>query len=947
MSPTIHRHTPTVAAVDARRLPVRAIAYYHRTLSKNPAQARVNRQAYDGAGRVIAQWDPRLWALAETDATVPANQTSVYSLSGEILASTSVDAGWRVNLPTESGRSLGSWDSRGSQSRFEYDALLRPVATFEQAAGESERCAERLSYADASPAAAASNLCGQLIRHDDPAGSHRVHEASLSGGILQQSRRFLSQDTLPDWPQAESQRDELLEPGGGAVTRQQYNPLGDPLQQTDAKGHRQRFAYTMAGQLHGTWLLLAGQAESDEQVLLSAIHYNAFNQVETETAGNGVVTTTRYSPVDGRLEHLLARKADGTCLQDLTYTYDPVGNILSIRDDAQLVRHFKNQRIEPVSTYCYDTLYQLIEATGRESAAVAQGIGLPKLQPTSDPNQFTNYTQTFSYDAGGNLTTQRHVGAQSYTREMQVAAHSNRSVVKDEGDLATAFDANGNLQQLQPGQALKWDLRNQLRQVTPVERAEAANDDEVYVYDGGGQRLRKIRSTQARSVTHRAEVRYLPGLELRTNTATGETLQVISVSAGRSGVRVLHWEPDQGPPEGMDNNQLRYSLSDHLGSSTLELDQQARLISQEGFYPYGDTAWWTGRNATEASYKTIRYSGKERDATGLYYYGFRYYAPWLNRWINPDPAGDIDGLNLYRMVRNNPVTLKDAMGLSPDDEVYHKYEAIKKTSIILYETRQEAAQFLYSKKGTITYGIFAAVVREVAADIGGIAGGMIGTLAAPGPGTVAGGLIGKEGTKKIIPPYNLVPDTAMSKKIEAASQSTSQKISSFLTHTFSVKNLVTTFTEKGADKALNYGLGFGVEAAASTAMPVSVPFMGISKGIKELNHAKKITKQDFIQELILAIDSAEASIEKINSDMSEGFKTHGRQFNYPGDPFNVNKWSGPSTTREFGVRVKDGVHTKTWIRQSRYEHYYAKAKTELAGLKALVNTHSKGFTYKL
>lgn len=759
MSPTIHRHTPTVAAVDARRLPVRAIAYYHRTLSKNLAQARVNRQAYDGAGRVIAQWDPRLWALAQTDATVPANQTSVYSLSGDMLASTSVDAGWRVNLPTESGQSLRSWDSRGSQSRFEYDVLLRPVAMFEQAPGESERCAERLSYADASPAAAASNLCGQLIRHDDPAGSQVVHEASLSGGILQQSRRFLSQDTLPDWPPVESQRDELLEPGAGAVTRQQYNPLGDPLQQTDAKGHRQRFAYTMAGQLHGTWLLLAGQAESDEQVLLSAIRYNAFDQVETETAGNGVVTTTRYSPVDGRLEHLLARKADGTCLQDLTYTYDPVGNILSIRDDAQLVRHFKNQRIEPVSTYCYDTLYQLIEATGRESAAVTQGIGLPKLQPTSDPNQFTNYTQTFSYDAGGNLTTQRHVGAQSYTREMQVAAHSNRSVVKDEGNLATAFDANGNLQQLQPGQALKWDLRNQLRQVTPVERTEAANDDEVYVYDGGGQRLRKIRSTQARSVTHRAEVRYLPGLELRTNTATGETLQVISVSAGRSGVRVLHWEPDQGPPEGMVNDQLRYSLSDHLGSSTLELDQQARLISQEGYYPYGGTAWWAGRNATEASYKTIRYSGKERDATGLYYYGLRYYAPWLNRWINPDPAGDVDGLNVYAMVGSNPIRYVDEEGTTKkESEMLKEIKAFSKnlsTAIKAVDKQNTLIDHLFDNKDrnttiakVTTFSVLTGIVTTAAAIGGGVLGGLAGTATLPGAGTAGGAGLGAYGAKK-------------------------------------------------------------------------------------------------------------------------------------------------------------------------------------------------------
>ena len=72
----------------------------------------------------------------------------------------------------------------------------------------------------------------------------------------------------------------------------------------------------------------------------------------------------------------------------------------------------------------------------------------------------------------------------------------------------------------------------------------------------------------------------------------------------------------------------------------------------------------------EANYKIVRYSGKERDATGLYYYGYRYYQPWAGRWLSADPAGTVDGLNLFRMVRNNPVTLYDENGLAPSDKIY-------------------------------------------------------------------------------------------------------------------------------------------------------------------------------------------------------------------------------------------------------------------------------------
>jgi RHS repeat-associated protein len=39
----------------------------------------------------------------------------------------------------------------------------------------------------------------------------------------------------------------------------------------------------------------------------------------------------------------------------------------------------------------------------------------------------------------------------------------------------------------------------------------------------------------------------------------------------------------------------------------------------------------------------------------LCYYGARYLAPWLTRWISPDATGAVDGLNLYVYVDNNPL----------------------------------------------------------------------------------------------------------------------------------------------------------------------------------------------------------------------------------------------------------------------------------------------------
>ncbi|AVB24634.1 hypothetical protein L6218_09415 [Pseudomonas syringae pv. syringae] len=646
----LHQHTPALQLVDPRGLPVASILLHRSSIDHEP-ELRTSQASFDLASRPVSHWDPRLWADR-----APANLSVIHSLGGRVLASDSVDAGWRVLLAGEAGQVVEAWDARGVVRRTQYDALLRPTEVF-----EDEHCVERLLYGG--PDSTAYNQCGQLIRHDDPAGTRLDDAYGLSGSVIRQTRRFLHSANEPDWPASLAGRDALLEPGDGATTCWHYNPLNETIRQIDAQGNVQLLDYTVAGQLKNSRLQLNCQAE---QVLVSAIQYDAQQRVVSETAGNGVISTALYATEDGRLLELNARHGNGPMLQDLLYGYDPVGNVIRIEDRAQSTAYNRNQRIDPVSAYGYDTLYQLIEATGRESAVVNHGPVFPGFQSPADPAQLANYTQTYRYDAGGNLQQLTHTGAQSHSRTLVTARYSNRSlpVINDhipgEAEIAAAFDANGNLLALQAGQDLSWDRRNQLQQVRPVVRESGNDDSERYSYDASGQRLRKVRTTQAKTITHTADVRYLPGLEVRTDSVTGETLHVVVAQAGRNNVRVLHWA--SGKPDVLENDQTRYTLNDHLGSGTLELDGQAQRVSQESYYPFGGTSWWAGRSAIEASYKTVRYSGKERDATGLYYYGMRYYAPWLQRWINPDPAGLEDGLNLYGMLRNNPLTFIDAAG---------------------------------------------------------------------------------------------------------------------------------------------------------------------------------------------------------------------------------------------------------------------------------------------
>ena len=60
----------------------------------------------------------------------------------------------------------------------------------------------------------------------------------------------------------------------------------------------------------------------------------------------------------------------------------------------------------------------------------------------------------------------------------------------------------------------------------------------------------------------------------------------------------------------------------------------------------------------------ILYCGYRRDAeSGLYCVRYRYYHPRLGRWISRDPAGYVDGMDLFLYSRANPVNYPDPLGL--------------------------------------------------------------------------------------------------------------------------------------------------------------------------------------------------------------------------------------------------------------------------------------------
>lgn len=686
---TTYTGTPDVRVLDNRGLSVRELQYHRHPDTPDKTDTRITHHYHDARGFLARSADPRLHAAGL------ANVRYLTGLAGHPLRTQSADSGTTVVLNDAAGRPVmmvsnihtdekGQNDPGQAVARtWQYeDADLpgRPISVTEQYADSVSRITERFVYAGTLPAEKALNLAGQCVSHYDTAGLVQTDSIALTGIPLSVTRQLLKDadnlDAVADWQGDDTSVWNDLLDGEAYTTQTTADATGTVLTTTDERGNRQRVVYDVAGLLSGSWLTLTGGAE---QVIVKSLTYSAAGQKLREEHGNGVVTTYTYEPQTQRLSEIKTERPAGHAsgvkvLQDLRYEYDPVGNVLKISNDAEETRFWRNQKVVPENTYVYDSLYQLVSATGREMAnAGQQGCNLPSATiplPTNS-SEYTSYIRAYTYDRAGNLTQMRHNALatnNSYTTSITISDRSNRGVLstltENAADVDALFTVGGQQKQLQPGQNLVWTARNELQKVTPVVREGGTDDGESYRYDAESQRVLKVSMQKNGNSTQTQRVLYLSGLELRSTvngTAEKESLQVITVGeAGRAQVRVLHWEG--GRPANIDNSQVRYSYDNLIGSSALELDVEGNIISLEEYYPYGGTAILTARSRIEVAYKTIRYSGKERDATGLYYYGYRYYQPWAGRWLSTDPAGTVDGLNLFRMVRNNPVSMKDNDG---------------------------------------------------------------------------------------------------------------------------------------------------------------------------------------------------------------------------------------------------------------------------------------------
>jgi RHS repeat-associated protein len=279
-----------------------------------------------------------------------------------------------------------------------------------------------------------------------------------------------------------------------------------------------------------------------------------------------------------------------------------------------------------------------------------------------------------------------------------VGPHQLASASGNGGSLSTQYDAAGNLTLVaitptasptaaSAVQAMtfgyQWDELGRLSQATRVDHANGEYELDAsmkFTYDAGNQRVLQSREDTTTNATlydvdvfdsmHLTHASFPDSNGDYERDAMTESLYLRS--NGTTFAHVIYTQEDE-PAASAGALHAYMEFGDALGSTSFVVDHDTgELVERPTFQSYG---------AAESDYRPdrwgdfrerYRYTGQDDDAeVGIVYFGQRYYAPVLGRWLSPDPL-TIHGLgssfNPYQFVYGSPTALTDPDGLDPIGE---------------------------------------------------------------------------------------------------------------------------------------------------------------------------------------------------------------------------------------------------------------------------------------
>ena len=441
---------------------------------------------------------------------------------------------------------------------------------------------------------------------------------------------------------------------------------------------------------------------------IDSIRYDKYGMRTQIRYGNGTLAEYEYDSLR-RLSGLQARTSSGYLMQNISYTYDNVGNITGI---ANVASQTSGMGGPYDAQYTYDNLYRLSSATGSWHP---RGLRLPfSMSMLYSPNgQILSKRADYSIYENGTVTNRNLFNGYTYP-----AGRNTVTVVEDglnsDRNVFT-WDASGNMTSWRlrgTGASMvrnqDWTEDNRLRSVVDWDNYS------YYMYDANGDRICKlVWQGNVHTINGISTVYYTPaGVTLYTSpylvvTPQGytkhyyaESERVASqVGKGRfAGVKVsladsastvskllvatqsVGMDPQTGGTPSTPYLAYLGSLTDrtdsvpenyfyhpdHLGSASWITDSAGRPVQHLQYLPWGES--FVDQRSSTFDGARFTFSAKEKDAeTGFSYFGSRYYNSDLSIWLSVDPMSDkYPSMSPYVYCANNPIKLVDPNG----EEIY-------------------------------------------------------------------------------------------------------------------------------------------------------------------------------------------------------------------------------------------------------------------------------------
>jgi len=596
------------------------------------ADAATLRFAYDAKFNQLASVTDALNHTTSFEYDAQGNMTAIVNPLNKRTTMTYNAAGQQVSI-TDPAQNTARLEYEGGLLSSITDPLGRTFTRFTDDAGRVLSVTDPLGQVTRYD----YDALNQLIKSTDPLGVTTSYTYDANGNVLSvtDGRNNTTSFVYNNMDRVTSRKDPLLQ-----TKTYQYDAAGNLIKFTDQRGKVTSNTYDAQNRLTfiGYGAVTTSKSTTYESTVTNT--YDAGSRLTKVVDTKAGTISYTYDGLDRVLSEV---NPQGT----LGYTYDIAGRRTRMTVSGQSPTSYTYDDANRVtgSTQGANSVGLTYDASGRRATlTLPNGVVVEYGYSTASQLTSLKYKKdgqlvgdlSYEYDAAGRRVK---VGG-SYSRtelpqSLASATYNAGNQLTQRGGTNLTYDANGNLTG-DGANTYTWDARNKLVSIGGATTA-------TFVYDAFGRRVSKTTGGQTTEYLYDGTnvIQEKVGGAPSANMLMGGIDEVFSrtTSAGTQSL-----------------------VGDGLGTTLALLDAAGAEQTRYTYDPFGAVT-----QSGAASNNPSKFTGREDDGTGLYYYRARYYSPQQQRFISGDPIGFAGrDMNLYAYVGNSPTNLTDPSGLILD-----------------------------------------------------------------------------------------------------------------------------------------------------------------------------------------------------------------------------------------------------------------------------------------